>query len=65
MIQLRQKYVSKGMYSAIRRDEYPIIKPISGSEGAKVISLDSTPNNSRDPDSDEYLLTVTGNLQDE
>lgn len=52
------------MYSAIRREDYPIITPMSGSEGAKVKGPESTPKNSRDPDSDEYLLILTGNSQD-
>ena len=37
---------------------------MSGLEGATVVDTESTLNNSRDPDSDEYLLTATGNSQD-
>jgi RNA polymerase sigma-70 factor (ECF subfamily) len=52
------------MYSVIRNEDYPNIKPTPDSEEPVVVDAELALDTSRDPDSDEYLLIVTGNTQD-
>lgn len=48
----------------IRNEDYPNIKPTPDSEEPVVVDAELALDTSRDPDSDEYLLIVTGNTQD-
>ena len=57
-------FVCKVMYSAVRVEDYLATKSIFDIEGAVVEVISPSFGESRDPDSDEFLLIAVGNSQD-